>query len=83
MASIFILTTASATLLSVVPTACFVIGFVGIVTSFVEQNINAVRDLNEMIRKSDANHVLLIHLFGNIIQDFTDMKQLSTNCVLT
>lgn len=79
MASIFILTAAAVTLLFVVPISCFVIGFAWIAIAFVKQGISNVHNLNEITRNSNANHFLLLHSFGNIVQDFSDIKELSAN----
>lgn len=81
VALLFVLMTMSATLFCVVPFLCFIIGFTWITIAFVNQITENVHNLNKMnqnqSKSKTTNYDLMIDLFENVIQDISDMKQLS------
>lgn len=44
---------------------------------FIERLVNDVNNLNELAKMADEKHNEMIELFHKIVQDFSDVKQLS------
>lgn len=61
----------------IIPTICVVIGSSCLIQVFIERLVNDVNNLNELAKMADEKHNEMIELFHKIVQDFSDVKQLS------
>lgn len=69
---------------TMVPTVCLAIGSAWLAETFIDHMINKVNDLNKMTKKSRNNpgkQKQMKNLFCALMQDFSEMKQLSIELI--
>lgn len=73
----FLYVSAFGNFLGIIATICLSVGFSWLLISFAESITNDVNILNAMNGRCVENHVEMKKFFKIIIEDFSDMKQLS------
>ena len=79
MALLFICATAYCAFFSIVPVFSFSIGTCILAGPVIEGATKNVNSLNEMNKQMPRNYNEMVKLFCSIIEDISDVKQLSNN----